>query len=65
VLSTAQVQELGVALDRIREHFTPAYAPALGAASSWWAMDVEFKLDGEPGETPLVFIKQARPFGNR
>jgi phosphoenolpyruvate synthase/pyruvate phosphate dikinase len=65
VLSSAQVQELGVALDRIREHFTPAYAPALGAANSWWAMDVEFKLDGEPGETPLVFIKQARPFGNR
>jgi hypothetical protein len=65
VLSPAQVQELGVALDKIRAHFAPAYAPAVGAASSWWAMDVEFKFDGEEGEVPPLFVKQARPFGNR
>jgi pyruvate phosphate dikinase-like enzyme len=62
VLSSSQVQELGVALDLIRSHFTQAYAPAGGA---WWAMDVEFKFDGEGDEVPPLFIKQARPFGNR
>jgi pyruvate,water dikinase len=65
VLLPSQVQELGVALERIREHFTPAYAPAPGAANQWWAMDVEFKFDAEGDEIPPLFIKQARPFGNR
>lgn len=65
VLQNSQVQELGVALDRIRSHFAGAYAPAAGAASSWWAMDVEFKFDAEGDEVPPLFIKQARPFGNR
>jgi hypothetical protein len=60
VLSPAQVQELGVALDLIRRHFAPAYAVA-----PWWAMDVEFKFDAEGDEVPPLFIKQARPFGNR
>lgn len=59
VLTTAQTFELGQALDRIRRYFAPAYAPADG---SWWAMDVEFKFDGEPGEAPALYIKQARPF---
>jgi hypothetical protein len=65
VLTPAQVQELGSALDKIRAHFTPAYAPGFGAGSQWWAMDVEFKFDGVDGETPPLFVKQARPFGNR
>jgi hypothetical protein len=65
VLENSQVQELGVALDRIRTHFAPAYAPAAGAASPWWAMDVEFKFDAEGDEVAPLFIKQARPFGNR
>ncbi len=65
VLSPAQVQELGVALDLIRRHFTPAYAPDPSAASRWWAMDVEFKFDAEGSEVPPLFVKQARPFGNR
>jgi hypothetical protein len=60
VLSASQVQELGVALDRIRAHFAPAYA-----VSPWWAMDVEFKFDAEGDEVPPLFVKQARPFGNR
>jgi hypothetical protein len=60
VLLPSQVQELGTALDQIRDHFAPAYAQ-----TPWWAMDVEFKFDAEPGEEPVLFIKQARPFGNR
>jgi pyruvate,water dikinase len=60
VLIPSQVQELGIALDRIRAHFAPAYA-----VSPWWAMDVEFKFDAEGDEVPPLFIKQARPFGNR
>jgi pyruvate,water dikinase len=64
VLSAAQIDELGTALDAIHRFFTRAYAPAAGA-SSWWAMDVEFKFDGEDGEAPRLFVKQARPYGNR
>lgn len=60
VLSPSQVQELGTALDLIRSHFAPAYA-----VSPWWAMDVEFKFDADGDEVPPLFIKQARPFGNR
>jgi hypothetical protein len=64
VLTLDQIYELGVALDKIRTFFAPIYGPALGNFT-WWAMDVEFKFDGEPGEVPPLFIKQARPFGNR
>jgi pyruvate,water dikinase len=60
VLQPSQVQELGSALDQIRSHFAPAYA-----VNPWWAMDVEFKFDAEGDEVPPLFIKQARPFGNR
>jgi pyruvate,water dikinase len=58
VLSRAQLFELGEALSRIREYFAPIY----GVEGGWWAMDVEFKFDGEPGETPRLFVKQARPY---
>lgn len=61
VLSGAQSHQLGLALDAIQDHFAPAYSPGDG---SWWAMDVEFKFDGEPGEEPQLFVKQARPYGN-
>jgi hypothetical protein len=60
VLISSQVQELGIALDRIRAHFAPAYA-----TNPWWAMDVEFKFDADGDELPPLFVKQARPFGNR
>ncbi len=63
VITTKQAHELGQALDKIRKKFAPAYAP--DKAGAWWAMDVEFKFDGEPGETPALFVKQARPYGNR
>ncbi len=66
VLTSSQVLELGQALDKIRSHFSPAYAPTVGAENPWWAMDVEFKFDGEPGDAvPPLFVKQARPYGNR
>lgn len=64
VLSPAQVNELGAALDAIRQFFAPAYAPAPGS-DPWWAMDVEFKFDAEEGEEPALFVKQARPFAAR
>lgn len=58
VLSSAQLFELGQALDRINAAFAPAYG-----GQSWWAMDVEFKFDDDDtGEAPRLYIKQARPF---
>ncbi|WP_437712389.1 PEP/pyruvate-binding domain-containing protein [Sorangium sp. So ce448] len=66
VLSTAQVHQLGVALDAIHERFSPAYGPASGN-DGWYAMDVEFKYDDDanPGEPPTLYIKQARPYPGR
>ncbi len=58
VLTSAQLFELGTALALIQRTFAPAYADG----QQWWAMDVEFKFDGEPGETPALFVKQARPY---
>ncbi len=64
VLTPRQVHELGQALDLIHKRFSPAYGPQAGN-NGWYAMDVEFKFDGEPGETPKVVIKQARPHPGR
>jgi hypothetical protein len=61
VLTTRQTHDLGEALARVRTFFASAYANG----SEWWAMDVEFKFEGEPGECPELFVKQARPFGSR
>ncbi|MDH5672540.1 MAG: PEP/pyruvate-binding domain-containing protein [Myxococcales bacterium] len=60
VMNRSQVHELGEALKAVRDFFRPVYG-----SPGWWAMDVEFKLDGEPGEEPLLYLKQARPFGER
>lgn len=59
VLSRAQNYELGAALQRIHERFSPAYGPAAGNAG-WYAMDVEFKFDGDSAATAKLYIKQAR-----
>jgi pyruvate,water dikinase len=64
VLSPAQVNELGVALDLIHKRFSPAYGPQAGN-NGWYAMDVEFKFDGEMGEVPKLYVKQARPHPGR
>ena len=58
VLTRAQTYELGVALQAIHRFFQPLYG---GGPGDWYAMDVEFKFDGEPGEPPELFVKQARP----
>ncbi len=59
VLTTAQSQELGVALAAIRTYFMPAYGDR-----AFYAMDTEFKFDddGVPGATPHLYMKQARPY---
>ena len=67
VLTAKQTFELGKALDAIHKFFSSAYGPmATGApAGSWYAMDVEFKFDGQPGEEPTLSVKQARPHPGR
>ena len=61
VLSNTQLYELGQALSAIHRRFSPAYGPASGN-DGWYAMDVEFKFDGEEGEVPKLVVKQARPY---
>jgi pyruvate,water dikinase len=66
VLTARQVHALGDALDAIHTAFTDAYGPGAGN-DGWYAMDVEFKFDDEddPGATPTLYIKQARPYPGR
>jgi hypothetical protein len=59
VLSEAQTQRLGMALDAIHKYFFSAY----GSAEGWYALEVDWKFDDKfsPG-SPRLFIKQARPY---
>jgi pyruvate, water dikinase len=61
VLTERQIYDLGMALDVIHKRFSNAYQKS---PTAWYAMDVEFKFDDEakPGETPSLYIKQARPY---
>jgi hypothetical protein len=61
VLSTSQVFALGQALSAIHRTFLPVY----GTSGGFYAMDTEFKFDGEPGEEPVLWMKQARPYPGR
>jgi hypothetical protein len=67
VLTTAQTYELGQALNAVHLLFYPIYGPPLDNPLQWYAMDIEFKLegaeaaDGEEAEEPMIYIKQARP----
>ncbi|MBI4807219.1 MAG: hypothetical protein HY795_18550 [Desulfovibrio sp.] len=61
VLTRSQIHELGEALSAIHERFSSAYGPKAGN-EGWYAMDVEFKFDGEAGQTARLAIKQARPY---
>jgi hypothetical protein len=63
VLTTAQVHELGVALAAIHQHFAPAYRS--DDPGVFYGLEVDFKFDGDPGEEPALFIKQARPHPGR
>jgi hypothetical protein len=66
VLTSAQIHQLGQALDAIHKRFSPAYGPAAGN-QGWYAMDVELKFDDEadPGQPASLYIKQARPYPGR
>jgi hypothetical protein len=59
VLTAAEMNQLGEALNAIHLYFAPAYGP--DKPGDWYAMDVEFKFDAPAGETPKLFVKQARP----
>ena len=61
VLTVAQTYELGEGLAAIRDHFREAYGPPPEDPGAWYAMDVEFKFEAPPGETPALWVKQARP----
>lgn len=60
VLTNSQLYELGTGLDALHQFWKPLYGPPPGELS-YYAMDVEFKFEGLPGEEPELFIKQARP----
>ena len=64
VLTSAQVHELGLALESVHERFNEAYGPAAGN-TGFYAMDVEFKFDAPRGVEPELFLKQARPHPGR
>jgi hypothetical protein len=64
VLTREQTFQLGTALDAIHKRFSPAFGPE-GGNTGWYAMDVEFKFDGDPGEVPKLYVKQARPYPGR
>jgi hypothetical protein len=61
VLTAAQTFELGEGLAAIREFFRATYGPPPDDPTRWYAMDVEFKFEAPAGETPALWIKQARP----
>ncbi len=65
VLTTAQTYQLGKALTAIHSYFKEAYGPPSTDPNAWYAMDTEFKFDGEPGEEPALYVKQARPHPGR
>ena len=64
VLTREQTYQLGTALEAIHKRFDIAFGPSSGN-TGWYAMDVEFKFDGEPGEVPKLYVKQARPYRGR
>jgi len=57
VLTDAQIEVLGRALTAIHERFMEWYG-----SHPDYAMDVEFKFDGDGPNGPTLFIKQARPY---
>jgi pyruvate,water dikinase len=61
VLTSSQVYALGTALSAIHNTFLPVY----GSSGGFYAMDTEFKFDGENGEEPSLYMKQARPYPGR
>jgi len=64
VLNPKQLNSLSDALKKIHLLFSPAYGPGAGNMG-WYAMDVEFKFDGETTDTATLQVKQARPHPGR
>lgn len=64
VLTPSQLYSLGMALDKIHSLFSEAYGPAAGN-NGWYAMDVEFKFDGDSPQDAVLQVKQARPHPGR
>ncbi|PKN43963.1 MAG: hypothetical protein CVU59_12890 [Deltaproteobacteria bacterium HGW-Deltaproteobacteria-17] len=64
VISRSQTEQLGQALAAIHAFFAPVYGPL--TPDHFYAMDVEWKYNTEPGETESrLVIKQARPYPGR
>ncbi len=61
VMTRAQTRKLGDALAAIHAYYFDTYGAGSQACERFYGMDVEFKFDGEPGEEPVLFVKQARP----
>ncbi|PKN55876.1 MAG: hypothetical protein CVU56_19065 [Deltaproteobacteria bacterium HGW-Deltaproteobacteria-14] len=59
VLTPGQVHRLGQALDAIHRAFSGVFRDRAGS----YAMDIEFKLGGQPDDSSSLWIKQARPYG--
>ena len=64
VLTREQTFALGTALDAIHRRFAPAYGPPAGN-NGFYAIEIEFKFDGDPGQTPSLYVQQARPHPGR
>ncbi|MBN2529876.1 MAG: hypothetical protein JXR76_26030 [Deltaproteobacteria bacterium] len=66
VLTAEETFALGRALKAIHQFFYASYGPQ-ATGKDWYAMDVEFKFDQEEGsgDTPVLQIKQARPYPGR
>jgi len=64
VISRAQTEQLGQALSAIHAFYAPVYGP--NTPDHFYAMDVEWKFNTEPGDTESrLVIKQARPYPGR
>jgi hypothetical protein len=61
VLTNKETYALGTALKEIHTFFFHLYGPPSDNPTQFYGMDVEFKFDGEPGEDPKLYVKQARP----
>ena len=61
VLTNQQTYVLGTALKEIHMFYFDLYGPPSDNPTQFYGMDVEFKFDGDPGEDPKLYVKQARP----
>jgi hypothetical protein len=60
LLTPLELHSLGQVLARLREGFRSAYGPPPDRPTAWYALEVDFKVEGE-GAGSAVSVKQARP----